>query len=284
MITTPLEHTSVHVNGINLHLVCAGDPDGIPVILLHGFPEFWYSWRNQIDALANAGFRMYIPDQRGYNLSDKPENVADYGLDRLAEDIIGLIDHIGAEKVRVVGHDWGGGAAWWTANKYPERIEKLTVLNIPHHAAFSRALKQNPAQRRKSWYMAFFQMNRLPEVVCRFGNFSALARWAFGDSPAFTPEDIAEYKRAWWQPGAITGMINYYRAVRRYPPERLESPQITVPVLLIWGLRDHVFDPILAEQSIALCDDGRLEKIDTASHWVQHEAADDVNRLLVEWL
>ncbi|PJF20860.1 MAG: alpha/beta hydrolase [Phototrophicales bacterium] len=280
-----LEHTTIPVNGINLHVVQAGDPTGIPVILLHGFPEFWYSWRNQIEPLVQAGFRLYMPDQRGYNLSDKPKDVAAYNMDILADDIIGLMDAIGIEQARIVAHDWGGAVAWWLANRNPERIAKLAVLNIPHHAAFSRALKTNPKQRRKSLYMAFFQLKGLAEFALKLGKGSLLARWAFGkDNPAFTPEDIEQYKVAWSQPGAITAMLNWYRAVRQHRPQSLNSPQIHVPVLLIWGKRDWAFDFSLAEDSIRLCDDGKLIMIDHASHWVQHEAAEPVNKVLIDWL
>lgn len=280
-----LEHTTISVNGINLHVVQAGDPNGTPVIMLHGFPEFWYSWRNQIEPLTQAGFRLYMPDQRGYNLSDKPDDVAAYNMDILADDIVGLMDHIGVEKVRIVAHDWGGAVAWWLTNRNPERVEKLAVLNIPHHAAFSRALKDNPKQRRKSLYMAFFQLKGVSEFALKLGGGSRLAQWAFGkDNPAFPPEDIEKYKAAWAQPGAITAMLNWYRAVRKYRPQSLSSPKISVPVLLIWGKRDKAFDPSLAEDSIRLCEDGKLITIDHASHWVQHEAAEEVNAALVEWL
>jgi len=283
-MNTSYRSTTIATNGIHLHVVQTGREDGIPVILLHGFPEFWYGWRNQIDALVEAGFRLYIPDQRGYNLSDKPPEIAAYNLDVLAADIVGLIDHIGVKKIRLVGHDWGGGAAWWLANKYPERLEKLTVLNIPHHAAFSRALRDNPVQKRKSWYMAFFQLPKIPELLIRLGNGSLFAKWAFKDSPGFTAEDIQLYKQAWAQPDAITGMLNWYRAVRKTRPARLASPRIQVPTLLIWGKRDAVFEPEIAQKSIELCDDGCLAYIDHATHWVHHDAAEEVNRLLIEWL
>ena len=280
-----LEHTTIQTNGINLHVVQAGDPNGTPIILLHGFPEFWYSWRNQIEPLTQAGFRLYMPDQRGYNLSDKPKNVADYNLDTLADDIIGLIDHIGVEKVRIVAHDWGGAAAWWLANRNPDRVEKLAVLNIPHHAVFAKALKTNAKQRRKSLYMMFFQLKGLSELLLKFRGGSTFARWAFGkDNPAFTPEDIEKYKAAWAQPGAITAMLNWYRAIRKYRPQSIRNPKITVPLLLIWGKQDVAFEPNLAADSIRLCTNGELKMIEQASHWVQHEAAEEVNAALLEWL
>jgi len=284
MIRTPLEHDNIATNNIRLHVVVAGPEDGTPVIMLHGFPEFWYAWRNQIDPLVAAGFRLYIPDQRGYNLSDKPRAIKEYSLDVLADDIIGLIDYIGVEKAFVIGHDWGGGAAWWLANRSPERVAKLIVLNIPHHAAFNRALKKDPEQRRRSRYMAYFQLPILPELSVRALDWSLLARWAFDDSPAFDADDLKQYKRAWAQPGAMTGMLNWYRAVRKAPPKRLDSPRITVPTTLIWGKRDHVMKPELAQASIALCDDGHLHTIEAATHWVQHDAPQQVNSIIIDWL
>jgi epoxide hydrolase 4 len=265
-IQTPLEHTTIHTNGVNLQ---------------HGFPEFWYSWRNQIDALAAAGFRLIIPDQRGYNLSDKPKDAAAYNLDEVSADVIGLIDHFGLEKIDLIAHDWGGAAAWWTANKYPERIHGLAVLNVPHHRAFGDALRKSASQRRKSLYMRFFQMKTLPELLIRFGNGMLLARWAFRGTRAFTPEDIRLYQQAWMQPDAATGMLNWYRAGRA---SKLGSWRITVPTLLIWGKGDFAFSPELAPASIDYCDDGRYVYLDHATHWVQHDAPKEVNRLLIEWL
>lgn len=284
MISTPLEHQAIRVNGVRLHVVTAGPEDGRPVILLHGFPEFWFSWRSQIDALAGAGLRLYIPDQRGYNLSEKPKGVAAYNLDMTAGDIIGLIDHIGVEKALVVGHDWGGAAAWWAATRHPDRLEKLAVLNIPHHKVFRRAVRENPEQRRKVRYMAFFQLPFIPEQMLRRNNWKLLAETAFGGNPAFSAEDVEHYREAWSQPGAMTAMLNWYRAVRRARPQSAGDERVRVPTLMIWGKKDRVLTPEMAQPSIDLCDDGRLVFIDEASHWVQHEAAEQVNQLLIDWL
>ena len=282
-LRSPLRHRITHVNGVHLHIVESGDDSAPPVILLHGFPEFWYGWRNQVDALVDAGFRVVMPDQRGYNLSAKPEGAHAYTLDALAADVIGIMDDLGATKTPIIGHDWGGGVAWWLANKFPERVEKLTVLNVPHHNVFTQAVKHNPKQRRRSAYMAFFQLDHIAEAVCAFGNYRVLAG-VFAGNPAFTAEDIRAYKAAWQQPGALTAMLNWYRAAQRHRVVPAESQRITVPTLLIWGMKDPAFIPELAAQSIAQCDDGRMERIPNASHWVQHEAAAQVNRLLVEWL
>lgn len=282
MIKTPLEHTSIETNGIRLHVVQAGPADGKPVIMLHGFPEFWYGWRNQIDPLVNAGFRLIIPDQRGYNLSEKPKQVAAYTLDAVSDDLIGLIDHLGLEKSVVVGHDWGGAAAWWAASKYPDRIERLAVLNVPHHAALRAAIREDPKQRRRLLYMLFFQLPVLPELLIKPGRGYLLAKLLSASSSAITPEDIEQYRQAWSQPGAITAMLNWYRAARRARPP--DSAPITMPTLIIWGKHDVAFRSYLAEKSLELCENGHLKLIDEVGHWVQHEAAETVNTHLIDWL
>lgn len=279
---TPIIHLTEQINGIEMHIARAGNPQNTPLILLHGFPEFWYGWRHQVDALVDAGFCLYMPDQRGYNLTEKPKLVSDYSLDILADDLFALMDFSGVEKGRVIAHDWGGGVAWWAANRQPERFERLAVLNIAHHRVFSKAVRSDPEQRRKSWYMQFFQLNTLPEILVRAGNWYALIWWAFGKSrDAFPKETLRAYKKAWSQPGAMHSMINWYRAVRRNPPTRLSSPQIHVKTLLIWGMRDHTMSHTMAQPSIDLCDDGQVIFIEHASHWVQHEAAEEVNQHLI---
>lgn len=281
-----LTHTIIKTNGINLHVVQAGPEDGKPVILLHGFPEFWYCWRHQIDSLALHGYRVIVPDQRGYNLSDKPADIAAYNLDELAADVIGLIDSTGHDRVYLVGHDWGGAVAWWVANKYPERLEKLVVLNIPHHAVMRRALNTSWAQRRKSWYMFAMQLPWLPERNLARKNYQAITKALLDSSNpgAFTEDDLEKYREAWSQPGAMSGMVNWYRAIFRFPPGRLPSPRITVPTLLIWGRHDIALGVEMAQPSIDLCDEGRLVLLDDATHWVQNDEPERVNALIGEFL
>jgi pimeloyl-ACP methyl ester carboxylesterase len=280
-----ITHTTIVTNGIKLHVVQAGPEDGQPVILLHGFPEIWYCWRHQIGYLAERGFRVIVPDQRGYNLSDKPAGVPAYNLDELAADVIGLIDSTGHERAYLVGHDWGGAVAWWVANKYPQRLKKLVNLNIPHHAVIRRALNTSWAQRRKSWYMLTMQIPWLPEQMTARGDYRALAQALLGSSTpgAFTEADLEKYREAWSQPGAVSGMLNWYRALFRFPPGRLDSPRITVPTLLIWGRHDVALGVEMAQPSIDLCDDGRLVLLDEASHWVQNDEPDRVNALIGEF-
>lgn len=279
-------HTFVETNGIRLHVVQAGPASGPLVILLHGFPEFWLSWRRQMRALAAAGFRVWVPDQRGYNLSDKPVGVAAYGLDELAADVVGLMDAAGVAQARVVGHDWGGAVAWWTANKYPERVAQLGVLNVPHNAVMQRRIRESRAQQRKSWYMAFFQLPLVPELTVRAGSWRAAVRaLQLSSRPGtFSEADLDALRTAWSQPRAFTAMLNWYRAVVRARPSPLPSPRISVPTLLIWGREDVFFEPDLARLSMELCDNGRFVYIENATHWVHHEAAPQVNRLLIDFL
>lgn len=196
---SPLEHDYIRTNGISLHVVQAGPVEGQPLLFLHGFPEFWYGWRGQIDFFAQSGYRVIIPDQRGYNLSEKPKSIAAYHVDVLAEDILGLMDPLGLPKVVLAGHDWGGVVAWRVAAKFPDRLEKLIILNVPHPGVFSRTLKRNWKQRRKSWYMLFFQIPRLPEWVIRQQNwYMGIKALQNSSRPGtFSETDLQKYREAW---------------------------------------------------------------------------------------
>ena len=282
----PYEEHYIPTNGINLHVVQAGPKDGPLLILLHGFPEFWYGWKHQISYLARAGYRVWAPDQRGYNLSDKPKEVSAYNLDYLSDDIMGLIDAAGKEKAFIVGHDWGAGVAWWSANKYRERIERMVILNVPHHAVMQQAVRSSFRQLQKSWYIFFFQLPRLAEALVRYNNWKMGIRALQNSSQpgTFSKTDLELYRQAWSQPHAITGMINWYRAIVRQQPKSLPSPRIQVPTLMIWGTQDKFLGRELAAKSIELCDDGRLVMIEEATHWVQHEQPERVNELIAEFL
>lgn len=276
-------HRTITTNGIRLHAVEAGSAGGPLVILLHGFPEFWYGWHRQIEPLAAAGFHVLAPDQRGYNLSDKPQKIAAYNLDLLACDVVGLIEEAGAGKARVVGHDWGGAVAWWLGIKHPERLEKLALLNVPHPLVMRRAVRQDPVQRKKSSYIFYFQLPWLPERSFRADGFARGVKSLRGSSRpgTFSDADLALYREAWSQPGAVRSMLHWYRASLRARPQPPASPRVSVPTLLLWGARDRFLGRELAPPSIDLCDHGRLEFLEEASHWIQHEEAERVNRELV---
>ncbi|MBD2752437.1 alpha/beta fold hydrolase [Spirosoma validum] len=277
-----MTHTFIETNGVQLHVVQAGPSDGPLMILLHGFPEFWYGWRHQIDTLAEAGFWVWVPDQRGYNLSDKPTGIAVYSIDTLVADVIGLIDAAGRQKAVIVGHDWGAAVAWWTAVVYPERIERLVVLNVPHPTVMQRFARRDLGQMLRSWYIGFFQIPCLPERIFRLSNWALLARTlrSSSQSGTFTDADLQHYRTAWSKPGAFIAMVNWYRAALQKLPVRQASIRVTVPALLIWGTRDQFLKREMAPLSIDLCDNGRVVFFEDATHWVQHEEAKRVNELI----
>lgn len=285
-----LEHHDVRTNGLRLHVVQCGPADGPLVLLLHGFPEYWGSWRAQLPALAAVGYRVWVPDQRGYNLSDKPAGVRAYQLTQLAADIIGLIDAAGQAQASVVGHDWGGIVAWHLATYHAARVARVAILNVPHPAVLPRALGRVPGQVLRSWYILFFQLPWLPEKMFSRRN------WRFGEQSlvctsrpgTFSAAEVARYKVAWAQPGALTGMLNWYRALLRYPPRQRPGPagppRVRIPVQIIWGKKDAFLAAELAELSLELCDQGQLHYFPKASHWVQHEEAAAVSALLLDFL
>jgi pimeloyl-ACP methyl ester carboxylesterase len=279
-----LEHHLVRTNGVKLHVVQAGPEAGPLLILLHGYPEFWYGWRKQIPSLAAAGFRVWAPDQRGYNMSEKPRGVGAYKIDELAADVIGLIDAAGRQKAYLAGHDWGAVVAWRVAQTYPERLDRMVILNVPHPAVIARSLRSNPRQLRKSLYIFFFQIPWLPELFIGLNNWRAGVQTLLGSSrsDAFTQADLQRYREAWSQPGAMTSMINWYRAALQDWALQEEEPNIDVPTLVIWGVHDKFLGRELALPSVDLCKLGRLVFIETATHWVHLEESQQVNELIID--
>ncbi len=289
---TTITHDYADVNGIRLHYAEAGSGDKL-VILLHGFPEFWYSWRKQLEALS-GDFHVVAPDLRGYNLSDKPSRVEDYKIDKVVADVIGLIDHFGAKQAAVVGHDWGAGVAWAIAQKHPERVSKLAVMQVPIAAAWRANMSLK--QLLRSWYMFFFQIPRLPEWLISRQDFRAIERTFAGKvitKNSFTAEEIERYKEAARQPGALTGAINYYRAnvidrlLTRTPDTAANqsSGRIRVPTLFIFGEQDFAIIPATVRGLDKYIDAYYREvRIPNSGHWVQNEAPAEVNAALLDFL
>ena len=282
------EHHFIKTNGITLHVVMAGPEDGPPIFLLHGFPEFWYGWHNQILFLAEQGYRVIVPDQRGYNLSDKPKGISAYHLDYLVGDIVGLMNVLGYETVFLAGHDWGAAVAWWLAVKYPERLRKMVIMNVPYPTMMVQAVRdRNWQQMRKSWYIYTFQLPWLAERGFRKMNEgngrNILLR--ISKKETFSEQDLALYKEAWRKPGAVTGMINWYRAGLRafFSIETPAEGTIQVPTRMLWGEKDKALGKELALPSIALCANGELITFPNATHWLQHDEADAVNQHLVDF-
>jgi epoxide hydrolase 4 len=275
--------------GVRLHYVEAGE--GPLVVLLHGFPEFWYSWRRQIKPLADAGFHVVAPDMRGYNLSDKPPGWRAYDMKLLAGDIAALIRHFGVERADVVGHDWGAAVAYGVAALHPESVRRLAILNVPHPARMLAGFRTFK-QLRKSWYMFFFQLPFIPEWLLRRDGFSPikLALRAdgakLGRPTVFSDEDLEHYVRAWSYDGALTAMLNYYRAALRQTPRAASARMrpIEAPTLVIWGDRDTALGSELAQPEARWVKDVRVVHLPEATHWVQHDDPERVNELLTEFL
>jgi epoxide hydrolase 4 len=271
-------------SGVKLHAVAAGPRNGPVVLLLHGFPEFWYGWRKQIEPLANAGFRVIVPDQRGYNLSGKPSGVASYALTELVSDVIAIADQLGQQRIFLAGHDWGAAVAWSTALLHPQRIAKLAVLNVPHPSVMRRFLSSQPRQTLRSWYMFFFQLPWLPEAVFSAFHFRMGIRSLLRSSRpgTFSSEDLAQYRAAWSQPGALTAMINWYRALFRH---RTKFPDRTVHVRtrILWGERDAFLLTEMAHESLRYCTSAELFTFADASHWLQHEDPARVSEILLQF-
>jgi pimeloyl-ACP methyl ester carboxylesterase len=281
-----IDQRLVQLSEVRLNVATAGPEDGPLVVLLHGFPEFWYGWRSQIPALAGAGFRVVAPDQRGYHRSDKPRGLAPYRIDRLANDIGELIAAQGRSRAMVVGHDWGGAVAWWLAIRHPSVVERLAVLNMPHPAVMFHHLMTNPKQVRRSWYIFFFLLPGQAERAIESSDGVRLARvLAKTANPgSFSDEDLAVYRAAWREPDALRGMLAWYRAAAMEQPFRILDRRIAAPTLLLWGTQDQALGEEMAEPSIARCDRGRLITIEDATHWVHHDQPARVNQLLLEHL
>lgn len=273
------------VNGIDLHVVTAGDEADPLVVLLHGFPEYWYGWRAVVGRLVAAGYRVLVPDQRGYNRSDKPDGARKYRTSELSRDIVDLIATEDRDIAHVVGHDWGGIVAWDLACRYPEVVDRLAVVNAPHPTAYRQQLRSNPEQLRRSWYAACFQLPWLPELACRYDEYRLLERALRGTATpgTFSDADLTRYRQAWARDGALTGMIHWYRAAMRYPP-RPPTDRVDAPTLVVWGDDDAALVPALAIDSAGFCSTSHLERLPATSHWVTHEAPDRLCASLLEHL
>jgi len=266
------------INGIHLHVVEAGDKNGVPILFLHGFPEHWYGWKNQIDHFAALGYRVIVPDQRGYNLSAKPADVQAYKVENLIQDIVSLIDHLMLKDTFLIGHDWGGIVSWQLAMYHPRLFRKIVIVNVPHPGALRKKLL--PSQLFKSWYIFFFQLPLLPELLNGSNNFAFMAKSMLKSSlpGTFSPYDMSVYRQAWKQ--GISSMINWYRAMRKsllFRKKPSEFPMINKPLLLIWGKKDAFLSYELAPLSLEFCTNGQLITYEDATHWVHHERSERFN-------
>lgn len=276
-------HEYITTNGVRLHYVTQGE--GPLMLMLHGFPEFWYSWRYQIPEFAKD-FKVVALDLRGYNDSDKPEDKSAYVMDKFVKDVKGVIQGLGYEKCVLVGHDWGGAIAWNFAYTHPEMLEKLIILNLPHPAKFSEGLR-NPQQMLKSSYMAFFQLPLVPELAIQMGNYAPIEAAFKGmavDKNAFSQADIDAYKNAAAKPGALTAMLNYYRNIFDQKLLQENWGILQVPTLMIWGEDDTALGKELSYGTEAYVKDFQIKYIPHCSHWVQQEKPDLVNQYMRDFL
>lgn len=273
-----LESRMVSVGDVSLHVVLAGPADGEPVVLLHGYPEFWYAWRGPMAVLAKAGFRVIVPDQRGYNLSDKPSDVDAYRLDKLAGDVVGLADALGYQKVNLAGHDFGGLVSWWTVLLHPDRIEKFVIVNKPHPYA-SKGYETD--EESISWYRTFLQIPGLPGYVGRLGNWGLLVKNLRGTSlPETFPEaDMNQYRAAWDNDGAIHSMGAWYRANANFDMD-MGDASVSIPTLAVHAPND-AFSPIdLARRSALFLEDGKVIELEAGTHWIIQEKPELIGNIL----
>ncbi|WP_025898889.1 alpha/beta fold hydrolase [Sneathiella glossodoripedis] len=280
---------------INLHYAETGADNKELIILLHGFPEFWFTWRKQLPVLGEK-YHAVAPDMRGYNLSDRPEGVEAYRINQLIDDIKRLAKHFGADQFYLASHDWGAAVAWSVALAHPELIKGLMILNGPHPYIFARLLENNPKQIAHSQYMADFREAGIEQKLAA-NNFKWLWDWTFAEHERrgqITADEKEEYLRAWGQPGAITAMLNYYRASPLKPRPAKEGEKsleltpehfhVNVPTMVLWGEQDHALIPENLDGIGDFVPDLKLIRLPEVTHWVTHEAPDRVSQEILEFL
>lgn len=291
-------HHTATINGVRLHYVEAGS--GTTLLFLHGFPEFWYAWKDQIQFFGKR-YHVVAPDMRGYNLSEKPEKVESYAVPVLVEDVRALLDRISpGKKAVLIGHDWGGAIAWAFAMLHPEYLEKLIIINAPHPGIFLRELQSNPDQQKASGYMNLFRTSQA-EGLLAGGNYAALTTVVFNGTTkpdAFSAEDRKAYLEAWAQPGALTGGLNYYRAADLGPPQpdttakpeiasglaKFAGTPVKVPTLVLWGEKDTALLAGNLNGLDKLVPNLKVQRIPTGSHWVVHEEPELVNQAISNFI
>ena len=281
--TDAWQHEYITTNGVKLHYVTQGN--GALMLMLHGIPEFWYSWRHQIPAFA-PDYQVVALDLRGYNDSDKPKAQSAYVMDEFIKDIEGVITGLGYDKCILVGHDWGGAIAWHFAYSRPQMVEKLIVLNIPHPAKMAEGLR-TPQQLLRSWYMFLFQLPEIPEALIQASDYQLIETMMTAgvvNKSSFTKADIEAYKNAVAKRGALTAMLNYYRNISQQRMLNTDWSILEVPTLMIWGESDVALGKELTNNTEAYVRNLQVKYIPNCSHWVQQEQPQLVNRYMREFL
>jgi pimeloyl-ACP methyl ester carboxylesterase len=281
-----LDSSMVPVGDIRLHVVQAGPADGPPLVLLHGYPEFWWGWRLLLPGLVKAGFRVIVPDQRGYNASDKPEGVEAYSREHQQQDILGLIETLGHESVNLAGHDMGAGVAWMIAIKHPEKVRKLIIFGVGHPLAYEEAKKTEAKQETVTWYRTFFQLPVIPEIVGRLGNWRLLVDniRATGREGIFSDDEMDVYRYAWDRDNAMHYMLNWYRAFAASPNTIAGDGRVRMPTKIIWGYKDAYSESRLANLSASNCDKAEVVILPDAGHWLLHEEPSVITQMMVEFV
>jgi pimeloyl-ACP methyl ester carboxylesterase len=294
---TGFQHDYADVNGQTLHYAHFGAGNGRPVFFVHGFPEFWFAWRRQLGEFGRDHHAI-AHDMRGYNLSSKPDGVDNYKARHHVEDLAALMGHLGYARGTVVAHDWGGSIAWAFALTYPEKVETLIIVNAPHPGLFARLLRDDPAQQKASGYMIKYRSPDAEEY-CMEDGFARMRRGTLDPIMAkggLTQDEAHEYLKAWSRPGAITAMLNFYRAMGMAPPDRktgapaivpdltVEQTTVRVPTRVIWGMRDPYLLPQCMRGLPEFVPDLEVHEIPDGTHWVIHEFPDEVNATIRSWL
>lgn len=262
------------VNDVSLYVEEHGAGD--PVLLVHGWPDSARVWRHQVPFLAANGFHVIAPDMRGFGRSERPDDVAAYALTNAVEDLVQVLDDANVARAHLVGHDWGAAVAWLMTMLHPDRVERLVVLSVPHPFA-PRTMRQH----EMSWYQLFFQFEGVAEATLQADGWAWLREFTRGDGDV--EQNIADLSR----PGALTASLNWYRAnlAPRMPGRRPDLPPVQAPTMGIWSTRDYFLDGVrMAGSGAFVTGPWRYEEIEDASHWLQLDAPDQVNRLLLEWL
>jgi pimeloyl-ACP methyl ester carboxylesterase len=282
-----MDMLEIPVGALTFTARAAGPADGRLVLFLHGFPQTSWSWRHQLAALADAGYRAVAFDQRGYSPGARPEGIEHYRLDHLVADVIAVADSMGGHRFDLVGHDWGGGVAWQTAGRYPERLRSLTVASTPHPAAFTSALSAGGGrggegdQAQRSAYMEFFRQPDVPEQTFLADDAAGLK--GLFQASGLPGDDVEEYVRVLTQPYAMTGALNWYRAASIGDVERMGP--ITTPTLYVWSDNDVALGRDAAEATATHVEGPyRFEVLEGVSHWIAEEAPERFNALLLEHL
>lgn len=276
----------IEANGLTFEVAQAGQGNRL-ALCLHGFPELHYSWRHQMPLLADMGYRVWAPNMRGYGGTTRPPDKKDYRLDNLTADVAALIDASGAQEITLIAHDWGAIVAWQFAIQQIRPLDRLVIMNVPHPLCARREIR-TWKQLKKSWYIFFFQIPGLPEW--RLGQNDAAAigrlfRETSVNATRFTREATEPYRTAAAQPGALTAMLNYYRALLQTPDaRRIGDGKVDVPTLVIWGEQDVAIDIACLDGTQAYVEDLTVRRFPNASHWVQQDIPDEVNAALQEWL